>query len=101
MSDKWVFIFQEGNAAMRDTLGGKGAGIAEMTNIGLPVPPGFTITTQACVHYMRTGQFPQGMWEQALEALGKVEERLGKKLGDPRNPLLVSSAPGLSSRCRA
>ncbi len=94
MSEKWVYLFEEGNAQMRDLLGGKGANLAEMTNIGLPVPPGFTITTRACVYYMEKGGFPTGMWEQTLEALGKVEERMGKKLGDPKNPLLVSVRSG-------
>jgi len=79
---------------MRDLLGGKGANLAEMTNIGLPVPPGFTITTRACIYYMQNGEFPPGMWEQTLEALKKVEEKMGKKLGDPKNPLLVSVRSG-------
>src|SRR5450755_2062348 len=62
---KWVYLFSEGNASMRELLGGKGAGVAEMTNAGLPVPPGFTITTEACNAYYDSGkQFPQGMWEQ-------------------------------------
>lgn len=94
MSEKWVYLFEEGNAQMRDLLGGKGANLAEMTNIGLPVPPGFTITTKACIYYMNTKQFPPGMWEQTLEALRKIEERMGKKLGDPENPLLVSVRSG-------
>ena len=94
MSEKWVYLFEEGNAQMRDLLGGKGANLAEMTNIGLPVPPGFTITTKACIYYMQNGEFPPGMWEQTLEALRKVEEKMGKKLGDPKNPLLVSVRSG-------
>jgi len=94
MSEKWVYLFEEGKAQMRDLLGGKGANLAEMTNIGLPVPPGFTITTKACIYYMENGEFPPGMWEQTLEALRKVEERMGKKLGDPKNPLLVSVRSG-------
>ena len=94
MSEKWVYLFEEGNAKMRDLLGGKGANLAEMTNIGLPVPPGFTITTRACIYYMQNGEFPPGMWEQTLEALKKVEEKMGKKLGDPKNPLLVSVRSG-------
>jgi pyruvate,orthophosphate dikinase len=94
MSEKWVYLFEEGNAQMRDLLGGKGANLAEMTNIGLPVPPGFTITTRACIYYMQNGEFPPGMWEQTLEALKKVEEKMGKKLGDPKNPLLVSVRSG-------
>lgn len=94
MSEKWVYLFEEGNAQMRDLLGGKGANLAEMTNIGLPVPPGFTITTKACIYFMEKGEFPPGMWEQTLEALSKVEAKMGKKLGDPKNPLLVSVRSG-------
>jgi pyruvate,orthophosphate dikinase len=92
---KWVYLFEEGNKDMRDLLGGKGAGLAEMTRAGLPVPPGFTITTEACNAYFDAGkQFPEGMWDQTLEALQKVEDATGKKLGDPRNPLLVSVRSG-------
>src|SRR5262245_48019740 len=92
---KWVYLFSEGNAKMRDLLGGKGAGVAEMTNAGLPVPPGFTITTEACNEYYRDGKhFPAGMWEQALAALQVVEEQAGKAFGDPQNPLLVSVRSG-------
>src|SRR3989440_4163449 len=92
---KWVYLFEEGNKDMRDLLGGKGAGVAEMTRAGLPVPPGFTITTEACNAYYASGKrFPDGMWEQALEALHHVEEKTGKKLGDVKNPLLVSVRSG-------
>src|SRR6266566_5065344 len=92
---KWVYLFEEGNKDMRDLLGGKGAGVAEMTRAGLPVPPGFTITTEACNAYYASGKkFPDGMWEQAIEALHHVEEKSGKKLGDPKNPLLVSVRSG-------
>ncbi|MEA2575061.1 MAG: pyruvate, orthophosphate dikinase [Chloroflexia bacterium] len=92
---KWVYLFHEGNAKMRDLLGGKGAGLSEMTNAGLPVPPGFTITTEACRAYLAGGKkFPEGMWEQALEALHTVEGETGKRLGDPANPLLVSVRSG-------
>jgi pyruvate, orthophosphate dikinase len=92
---KWVYLFSEGNAKMRDLLGGKGAGVAEMTNAGLPVPPGFTITTEACNEYYRDGkQFPAGLWDQALAALRTVEEQTGKTFGDPENPLLVSVRSG-------
>src|SRR5262249_3650644 len=92
---KWVYLFSEGNATMRDLLGGKGAGVAEMTNAGLPVPPGFTITTEACNGYSRDGkQFPAGLWDQARAALRVVEERTGKTFGDPANPLLVSVRSG-------
>ncbi|HEY7835548.1 MAG TPA: PEP/pyruvate-binding domain-containing protein, partial [Ktedonobacterales bacterium] len=92
---KWVYLFAEGNATMRDLLGGKGAGVAEMTNAGLPVPPGFTITTEACNEYYHQGKaFPQGMWEQVLAALRVVEKDTGKTFGDQRNPLLVSVRSG-------
>src|SRR5690242_10238910 len=80
---------------MRDLLGGKGAGVAEMTNADLPVPPGFTITTEACNAYYDAGkQFPQGMWEQALAALKIVEQQTGKGFGQKDNPLLVSVRSG-------
>ena len=91
---KWVYLFSEGNANMKNLLGGKGANLAEMTNIGLQVPPGFTITTEACNDYSKTNKFPEGMWEQALEALKNVEAALGKKFGDAENPLLVSVRSG-------
>jgi pyruvate, orthophosphate dikinase len=92
---KWVYLFSEGNARMRDLLGGKGAGVAEMTNAGLPVPQGFTITTEACNAYYDAGkQFPQGMWEQVLAALKIVEQQTGKGFGDKENPLLVSVRSG-------
>ncbi|MBI3954079.1 MAG: pyruvate, phosphate dikinase, partial [Chloroflexi bacterium] len=94
-SKQWVYAFREGNAQMRDLLGGKGAGLAEMTNAGLPVPPGFTITTEACNAYYQAGeQFPPGMWEQALAALKEVERESGKGFGDPQKPLLVSVRSG-------
>jgi pyruvate,orthophosphate dikinase len=80
---------------MRDLLGGKGAGVAEMTNAGLPVPPGFTITTEACnAYYASSERFPEGMWEQALAALRDVERATGKGFGDATNPLLVSVRSG-------
>ncbi|HZR39245.1 MAG TPA: PEP/pyruvate-binding domain-containing protein, partial [Ktedonobacteraceae bacterium] len=92
---KWVYLFSEGNAKMRDLLGGKGAGVAEMTNAGLPVPPGFTITTEACNAYYETNKrFPQGMWEQALAALKIVEQQTDKGFGKQDNPLLVSVRSG-------
>ncbi len=92
---KWVYLFREGNKDMRDLLGGKGAGLAEMTRAGLPVPPGFTITTEACNAYQANDkQFPRGMWEQTLEAMKKIERASGKKFGDPKNPLLVSVRSG-------
>lgn len=92
---KWVYHFSEGNAKMKDLLGGKGANVSEMMAAGLPVPPGFTITTECCNEYYRVGKkFPEGMWEQALDNLKKVEATMGKKLGDPKNPLLVSVRSG-------
>jgi pyruvate, orthophosphate dikinase len=92
---KWVYRFDEGSASMRDLLGGKGAGVAEMTRAGLPVPPGFTITTEACnAFYARGAKFPEGLWEQVEKALRGVEKTTGKGFGDPRNPLLVSVRSG-------
>ena len=92
---RWIYLFSEGSAKMRDRLGGKGAGVAEMTNAGLPVPPGFTITTEACNAYYDSGKkFPDGMWEQALAALKIVEEQTGKGFGKQDNPLLVSVRSG-------
>src|SRR5213594_3929227 len=92
---KWVYLFEEGNKDMRDLLGGKGAGVAEMTRAGLPVPPGFTITTEACNAYYASGKrFPDGMWDQAIEAPHHVEDKAGKKLGNVKNPLLVSVRSG-------
>jgi pyruvate,orthophosphate dikinase len=91
---KWVYRFSEGSAKMRDLLGGKGANLAEMTRIGVPVPPGFIVTTAACNAYLAAGGFPRGMWAQALAALRRLEKQTGKTLGDPRNPLLVSCRSG-------
>jgi pyruvate,orthophosphate dikinase len=92
---KWVYLFEDGDATMRDLLGGKGAGVAEMTRAGLPVPPGFTITTEACNAFYESGQkFPEGMWDQVLRALKETERKTGKKFGDARNPLLVSVRSG-------
>lgn len=94
-SKKWVYLFEEGRADMKELLGGKGANLAEMTNIGLPVPPGFIITTEACNEfYKRDKQFPEGMEEQVRETMVKLEEKTGKKFGDPANPLLVSVRSG-------
>ncbi len=85
----------EGNGSMKDLLGGKGAGLAEMTNAGLPTPPGFTITTEACNDYFEAGkQLPAGLWEDVLEAVKEVEAKAGKGFGDPQNPLLVSVRSG-------
>jgi pyruvate,orthophosphate dikinase len=90
-----VYLFEEGDASMRDLLGGKGAGVAEMTRAGLPVPPGFTITTEACNAFYEGGQkFPDGMWDQVLAALKETERKTGKHFGDAGNPLLVSVRSG-------
>jgi pyruvate,orthophosphate dikinase len=100
---KWVYLFNEVNKAeqyagswdgVRGLLGGKGANLAEMARIGVPVPPGYTITTEACNAYQEEKKFPEGMWEQALNALNAVEVQAGKKFGDPSNPLLVSCRSG-------
>ena len=92
---KRVWLFEEGDATMRDELGGKGANLAEMSNIGLPVPPGFTITTATCNEYTKNGgRFPDGLMDEIKTALAAVEEKTGKKLGDSNNPLLVSVRSG-------
>ena len=95
MEKKYVYLFQEGNASMRNLLGGKGANLAEMTVMGLPIPQGFTITTEACTDFNANGkQLNEAMVEQIDKALVKLEETAGKKLGDPQNPLLVSVRSG-------
>ena len=95
MSKKYVYMFSEGNATMRNLLGGKGANLAEMTNMGLPIPQGFTITTETCTEYNSNNkQFTEEMVSQIEDALKKLEEIAGKKLGDPENPLLVSVRSG-------
>ena len=96
---RYVYAFgggrAEGNAQMRDLLGGKGAGLAEMTNAGLPVPPGFTITTEACNDYFAAGEkLPEGLWEDIIAAIREVERQARKRFGDPSNPLLVSVRSG-------
>jgi pyruvate,orthophosphate dikinase len=92
---KWVYDFAEGDASQKNLLGGKGANLAEMTNLGLPVPPGFTITTEACNAYREGGQeFPEGLLDEAAEHLKQLEETMGRQLGDPRDPLLVSVRSG-------
>ena len=92
---KWVYMFTEGNASMRELLGGKGANLAEMTNLGLPVPQGFTITTEACTQYYEDGRYiNQEILDQIMEAIAKMEEITGKKFGDKENPLLVSVRSG-------
>ncbi|HEY1012202.1 MAG TPA: pyruvate, phosphate dikinase, partial [Herpetosiphonaceae bacterium] len=95
MTTQWVYLFRDGHGSMKDLLGGKGAGVAEMTRAGFPVPPGFTITTAACNAYLANGAaFPAGLWEQTLAALRDVEEQTGKRFGDPADPLLVSVRSG-------
>ncbi|WP_425060276.1 pyruvate, phosphate dikinase [Sporomusa carbonis] len=93
--NKFVYLFKEGRADMRALLGGKGANLAEMTNIGLPVPPGMTITTAACIEYYRLGRkLPDGLMDEVKRNLTVVEEQAGKKFGDLTNPLLVSVRSG-------
>ncbi|TET96368.1 MAG: pyruvate, phosphate dikinase [Anaerolineales bacterium] len=104
MSQKWVYLFDEIDQAeekagswdgVRSLLGGKGANLAEMTRIGVPVPPGFTVTTEACNAYFDAGKkLPEGLWDQVLEAMKEVEKQSGKKFGDPSDPLLVSCRSG-------
>ena len=95
MANKWVYLFKEGNASMRELLGGKGANLAEMTSLGLPVPQGFTITTEACTQYYEDGrQINDEIQSQINEYIGKMEEITGKKFGDKENPLLVSVRSG-------
>ena len=92
---KYVYLFKEGNADMRELLGGKGANLAEMTNIGLPVPQGFTITTEACTQYYEDGrEINKDIQKQINEYIVKMEEITGKKFGDKENPLLVSVRSG-------
>ncbi|MHC1760823.1 MAG: pyruvate, phosphate dikinase [Negativicutes bacterium] len=92
---KMVYRFEEGRANMRSLLGGKGAGLAEMTRIGLPVPPGMTITTEVCRQYYKVGnRFPDGLKEQMQEGLAAIEQKTGKKFGDATNPLLLSVRSG-------
>ncbi len=100
---KWVYPFGEVAEAekyagswegVRSLLGGKGAGLFDMTRAGVPVPPGFTVTTEACNEFRKTGKFPAGQWEQQVAAMKKVEKATGKKFGDPKNPLLVSCRSG-------
>ena len=92
---KWVYDFEEGDASQKYLLGGKGANLAEMTNIGLPVPPGFTITTEACNAYQEVGGvFPEGLLDEVAEHRKGLEEKMGRQIGDPRDPLLVSVRSG-------
>jgi len=99
MAKKYMYFFgggkAEGRAVMKDLLGGKGSNLAEMTALGVPVPPGFTITTEACVEFMRRkGKFPPGLWEQVRRSLARLEKAMGARFGDPENPLLVSVRSG-------
>ncbi len=95
MTEKRVWLFREGNAGMRNLLGGKGANLAEMTNLGLPVPPGLTITTETCMDYINHGnKMPEGLMDEVKYYLKEVEEQAGKKFGDNQNPLLVSVRSG-------
>ena len=95
MATKWVYMFTEGNATMRNLLGGKGANLAEMTGLGLPVPQGFTVTTEACTQYYEDGrQINDEIMDQIMTAMTKLEEITGKKFGDKANPLLVSVRSG-------
>ncbi len=92
---KWVYLFEEGNADMRNLLGGKGANLAEMTNLGLPIPQGFTVTTEACTDYYKNGgQIAEEVQKQIFDALAGLEVKQGKKFGDTQNPLLVSVRSG-------
>ncbi len=94
MSSKYVYDFSEGNAGMRSLLGGKGANLAEMTGLGIPVPPGFVVTTEACVYYSANGDYPPGLSEEIEAHLRALEKLTGKTLGDPGNPLLLSIRSG-------
>ncbi|WP_456069089.1 pyruvate, phosphate dikinase [Eubacterium sp.] len=95
MSNKWVYMFEEGDMTMRNLLGGKGANLAEMTKIGLPVPQGFTVTTEACTQYYEDGRkINDEIMEQVMQGVAKMEEINGKKFGDKENPLLVSVRSG-------
>src|SRR5207253_10709097 len=94
MGDKLVYDFAEGNRDMKDLLGGKGANLAEMTNLGLPVPPGFVITTEACTAYLTTGAVPTELAAEVSENLEALEKQMGRRLGDADDPLLVSVRSG-------
>jgi pyruvate,orthophosphate dikinase len=103
MAKNWVYLFEEVAQAekyagswdgVRGLLGGKGSGLADMTRAGVPVPPGFTVTTEACNSYSASGKFPEGMWDQELVALKEIEKKTGKKFGDPGKPLLISCRSG-------
>src|SRR3989304_1209906 len=99
MSERWIYAFGDGKAdghgKMKALLGGKGAGLAEMTNLGLPVPPGFTLTTAACTWFFQNGeQWPDGLDAELDQALAQLEGRTGRRFGDAENPMLVSVRSG-------
>ena len=95
MGKKYVYLFKEGNASMRELLGGKGANLAEMTNLGLPIPQGFTITTEACIEYYENGETVSDIVKsQIFSSLRELENITGKQFGNPENPLLVSVRSG-------
>ena len=95
MDKKYVYLFKEGNANMRELLGGKGANLAEMTNLGLPIPQGFTITTEACIEYYENSEtVSDTVKSQIFNSLRELENITGKKFGNPENPLLVSVRSG-------
>src|SRR5436853_710114 len=91
---KYVYDFEQGNRDMKDLLGGKGANLGEMTNLGLPVPPGFTITTLACNEYLRQGGLPEGVMDEVGRHMKALEKKLRRRFGDAVNPLLVSVRSG-------
>ena len=92
--EKYVYDFTEGGKDQKDLLGGKGANLAEMTRLGLPVPPGFTVTTEACRRYLADGALPPDLRVQVTRALRALEDQIGRQLGDPEDPLLVSVRSG-------
>ena len=103
---KYVYFFgggkSEGSSEMRDLLGGKGCDLGEMTNLGIPVPTGFTITTEACVEYFkRDKRHPKGLWDEVVSNLRRLESTIRLRFGDPESPLLVSVRSGRACRCRA
>ena len=91
---KHIYAFNEGSRELRDYLGGKGAGLSEMTALGLPVPPGFTITTEVCNYFLEKKEFPQGFNDELEEKLAELEHHMGKSFGDAKDPLLVSVRSG-------
>jgi pyruvate,orthophosphate dikinase len=95
MADKYVYLFEEGNKDMKPILCGKGANLADMASMGIPVPPGFTVTTEVCKYYNENdGKYPDGVMDSVIECLKKTEEKVGKKFGDKADPLLFSVRSG-------